>query len=170
MTRAGDVDEHAAAPRKVLVVGLGNRDRGDDGIGAVVARQLIDRLPPDVAVIARRGDLVSLIDDWNGFEAIVCIDASAPLGAPGRVCRLDLNSTELPRHSPFTSIHAFGLPEAIELARALQLAPRQIIVYAIEGGSFDNGAPLTPAVAAAAHVIADRVLADIVRLRTPRCE
>jgi hydrogenase maturation protease len=60
-----------------------------------------------------------------------------------------------------------GLPEAIELARALALAPRQLIVYAVEGGSFEGGTPLTPAVAAAARVVADRVAAEVGRLR--RC-
>lgn len=161
MTRS---DDRGARPGKVLVIGLGNPDRGDDGIGAVVAHELIGRLPPDVAVIARRGDLMSLVEDWNGFEAMVCVDATAPSGVPGRIRRLDLNSTELPRNLTFTSSHAFGLAEAIELARALQLAPRQIVVYAIEGGSFETGAPLTPAVAAAAREVADQMLADVIRL------
>jgi hydrogenase maturation protease len=162
MTR---VHERGARPGKVLVVGLGNPDRGDDGIGAAVAQALVGRLPPDAAVKVRRGDLLALIQDWEGFEAIVCIDAAAPMGVPGRICRVDLNSTALPRNLSFTSSHALGLPEAIELARSLQLAPRQIIVYAIEGASFDSGAPLTPAVAAAAQLAADQVVAEVGQLR-----
>ncbi len=158
-------DDRGARSNKVLVIGLGNPDRGDDGIGAVVAQALVGRLPPDVAVKVRRGDLLALIQDWEGFEAIVCIDAAAPMGVPGRICRVDLNSSELPRTLSFTSSHALGLPEAIELARSLQLAPRQIIVYAIESDSFGSCAPLTPAVAAAAHVVADQVVAEVDRLR-----
>ncbi len=162
MIASGNQD---TAPRKVLVIGLGNPDRGDDGIGTRVVHDLVGTLPPDVTVLARRGDLLSLIEDWAGFDAVVCIDAAAPRGVPGRICRIDLNSAELPRDLTFTSSHALGLPEAIELARALALAPRQLIVYAVEGGSFEGGAPLAPAVAAAARVVADRVAAEVGRLQ-----
>jgi hydrogenase maturation protease len=167
MTPAGD---QRAAPRKVLVIGLGNPDRGDDGIGVTVAQDLVGRVPVEVAVMVRSGDMLSLIEEWGGFDAMVCIDAAAPAGVPGRVYRLDLTLAELPRDVTFTSSHALGLPEAIELARALQLAPRQILVYAIEGGSFDSGTPLTPAVAAAGRVVANQVVADVVQLRCPSLE
>jgi hydrogenase maturation protease len=164
MTASGT---QGTAPRKILVIGLGNPDRGDDGIGTRVVHDLVGTLPPDVTVLARRGDLLSLIEDWAGFDGVVCIDAAAPRGVPGRICRIDLNSAELPRDVMFTSSHALGLPEAIELARALALAPRQLIVYAVEGGSFEGGTPLTPAVAAAARVVAGQVAAEVGRLR--RC-
>lgn len=158
MTAAGD---QGVSPRKVLVIGLGNPDRGDDGIGAMVAHDLVGRVPTAVVVIARRGDMLSLIEDWAGCDVLVCIDAAAPLGVPGRIHRIDLNSDELPRGVRFISSHALGLAEVIELARTLQLVPRKVIVYAVEGGSFDSGVPLTPAVAAAVRVVADRVVAEL---------
>ena len=159
---AGD---HGSAPRKVLVIGLGNPERGDDGIGTNVIDDLVGTLPPDVALLARRGDLLSLIEDWAGFDAVVCIDAAAPLGIPGRICRIDLNSAELPRGVAPNSSHALGLSEVFELARVLHVAPPQLIVYAVEGGSFEGGAPMTPAVAGAVRVVADRVIAEVDRLR-----
>jgi hydrogenase maturation protease len=73
--------------RKILVVGAGNPDRGDDGIGPVVARQLARRLPADVTVLTRSGDMLALVDDWAMFDAVFCIDAAAPIGVPGRVHR-----------------------------------------------------------------------------------
>jgi hydrogenase maturation protease len=164
MTPSGD---QGTAPRKVLVIGLGNPDRGDDGIGTRVVHDLVGTLPPDVAVLTRRADLLSLIEDWAGFDGVVCIDAAAPRGVPGRMYRIDLNSAELPRDVTLTSSHALGLPDAIELARTLHLAPRQLIVYVVEGGSFEGGTSLTPAVAAAARVVADRVIAEVGRLRHP---
>jgi hydrogenase maturation protease len=155
----------AAAPRKVLVIGLGNPDRGDDAVGAIVAQDLGGRLPADVPVFARRGDMLSLIEDWAGFDALVCVDAAAPLGDPGRIHRIDLRASTLTKQISLTSSHGLGLVEVIELASALHLEPREIIVYAIEGASFDNGTALTPAVATAARVVADRVLADVGRLQ-----
>jgi hydrogenase maturation protease len=154
-----------AASCKVLVIGLGNPHRGDDATGAIVAQALCGRLPADVRVVVRGSDLLGLIEDWAGFDGLVCVDAAAPLGTPGRIHRIDLLARRLPKRLALTSSHAFGLAEAIELARTLQLAPRQIIVYAVEGGSFDCGTPLTPAVAAAVHVVADQIVAEVGRLR-----
>jgi len=153
------------SPGKVLVIALGNEDRGDDAVGAVIAEELCGRLPADVRVIARRADVLCLIDDWAGIDALVCVDAAAPLGSPGRIHRINLHAGALPIEISLTSSHAFGLAETIELARALRLAPREIIIYAVEGGSFECGAALTPAVATAARVTADRIVAEVARLR-----
>ncbi|MFA6207521.1 MAG: hydrogenase maturation protease, partial [Methylocystis sp.] len=67
----------------------------------------------------------------------------------------------LPRAAFGASTHGFGLAEALELARALGVLPPRCIVYAIEGEIFDIGAPMSPAVAAAVAVVADRLRADI---------
>lgn len=152
-------------PRKVLVVGMGNPDRGDDGIGALVARSIAGRLPADVSIVVRSGDALSLIEDWAGFDALVCVDAAAPVDTPGRIHRIDLASDELEHDVSLASSHAFGIAQAIELARTLGLAPRDIIVYAIEGVCFEGGAPIAPEVLAAAADVAGRVVAEVGRLR-----
>ena len=163
---SGTVDQGIAA-RKVMVIGIGNRDRGDDGIGAIVAEKLMGRLPADVRILARSGDMLSLIDDWAGSDALVCVDATAPMGTPGQIHRIDLADGELPQVLSFPSSHAIGIGEAIGLARMLQLAPRDIVIYAIEGCCFDGGASMTPVVVAAASEAADQVVAEVDRLRRP---
>jgi hydrogenase maturation protease len=150
----------------VLVVGLGNPDRGDDGFGAKVVEALSGRLPPDVEVRTCRGDVLDLIDEWSGFDALVCVDAAAPMNWPGCVHRIDLSEEALPRELSFASSHAMGLAEAIELARTLGQAPRDIVVFAIEGVQFVAGGGLTPEVAAAVAPVAERVVAESVRLRS----
>ena len=152
-------------PRRVLVVGLGNPDRGDDGVGPLVATKLADVLPTDVTITCPGGDVLSLIPEWPGFEAMICIDAAAPLTTPGRIHRFDLARTALPRELNHASSHALSLVEAIRLARVLQQVPQDIIVYAIEGASFTTGAPMTPKVAGAAVKVAGRVVAEVARLR-----
>jgi hydrogenase maturation protease len=151
--------------RRVLVAGLGNADRGDDGVGVLVANNLRGRLAGDVTILAPIRDPLSLIDDLEEFDALVCVDAAAPLGTPGRIFRLNLVADDLLRDPALVSSHAFGLAPAIELARVLQAAPRDIVVYAIEGSCFDAGAELTPQVAAAAAEAADRIVAEVDALR-----
>ena len=149
----------------MLVIGLGNPDRGDDGIGAAVVQRLAGRLPQDVASVVAAGDVLSLVGDWEGRDALICVDAAAPLGAPGRVHRIDLGAEDLPRDAARASSHDFGLAEAIALARALGLAPPRIVVFAVEGACFGAGSALTPEVAACCDRVAADVLAEIARLR-----
>lgn len=152
-------------PPRVLVLALGNPDRGDDGVGPAVANSLRKLLPRDVTIMSVGGDVLGVVPTWTEFDAVICVDAAAPSGRPGRIHRFDLAAGDLPRDLTVTSSHAFGLAEAIALARALNQAPRAIIVYAIEGASFAASAPLTPEVAAATAEVAGRVAAEVNRLR-----
>jgi hydrogenase maturation protease len=151
--------------RSVLVVGVGNADRGDDAVGPIVARELAGRLPGDVTIVARGGDMLSLVEDWAGHAAVVIIDAAAPMGLPGAIHRIDLRTDELPRDISMTSSHSFGVSEALDLARALGGAPECFVVYAVEGLSFDHGAPVTSEVMAAVDEATELVVSEVARLR-----
>lgn len=150
---------------RVLVLCLGNPDRGDDAIGPKVAAVLDGHLPEGVALTVRSGDVLALIEDWKGFDALICVDAAAPMTSPGTIHRMDLDEQELPRDFGFVSSHAFGLPEAVALARTLGLAPPGIVVYAVEGASFETGASLTPQAERAVGLVADQVAAEAARLQ-----
>ncbi|HTR17776.1 MAG TPA: hydrogenase maturation protease [Acetobacteraceae bacterium] len=163
-------DTRKTAARRVLVVGIGNPERGDDGVGPAVAHRLAGRLPGDVGLIVQGGDMLSLLGDWAGVDALVCVDAAVSGASPGQIHRLDLAADELPRDLAPVSSHAFGLPEAIALARALGEAPRRIVIYAIEGRCFDGGAAMSPEAVAAAEAVAGHITAEIARLRQPERE
>lgn len=154
----------APAAARVLVVGIGNPDRGDDGIGPLVVRQLIGRVSRDVAIIERSGDALALIDDWEGRDAVILVDAAAPGGTPGSIHRIDLLRDVLPPELSLSSTHGFGVAEAVGLADALDLLPAQVIAYAIEGANFDAGAPISPQVAAVTAEVADRVAAELTQM------
>jgi hydrogenase maturation protease len=149
------------ATARVLVVGVGNPDRGDDGIGPLVVRRLLGRVSPDVAILERSGDALALIDDWEGRDAVILVDAAAPGGTPGSIHRIDLLRDALPPELSLSSTHGFGVAEAIGLADALDLLPAQVIAYAIEGANFDPGAPISPQVAAVTGEVAERVAAEL---------
>ncbi len=163
-------DDPGKARARILVAAVGNPDRGDDGVGPLVAQKLSGRLPAEARLVVRSGDMMSLIEDWAGFDAVIFVDAAASRGSPGRVHRIDLAEEKLPPELSFTSSHAFGVAEAIELARVLELTPKRIVVYAIEGACFDAGAPFTPAVLSAAAEVADCVAAEVCRIINPASE
>jgi hydrogenase maturation protease len=155
----------------VLIVGIGNPDRGDDGVGPVVVGRLRGRLPDGVRALECTGDLLDLIDQWTGFATALLVDATAPRGRAGRIERLDLIGQPLPADFSRNSTHAFGLAETVELARSLDCLPRELIAYLIEGERFEIGASLSPNVADAVDRVAERILAELARmLATHRAE
>ena len=146
---------------RMLVVGIGNPDRGDDGFGPAVARRLRGRHPSEARILERSGDALALIEDWNVIPSVIVIDAVAPIGEPGRVHRLDLTSSPLPIGFAPRSSHAFGIVETVELARNLGRLPRYLLAYLVEGEQFATGAPLSPAVAEAIEMVAERILVEL---------
>ena len=154
----------AIAEPRVLVIGLGNPDRGDDGVGVRVAEALASDHPPGVALKTRTGDMLGLIDDWDGYERVLCIDAAAPMGAPGRIHRIDTAREPLHTAPGLASSHGIGLSEALALARTIGKAPDVLIVFAVEGVLFEVGAPLTPAVARVVAEVAACVRAEAASL------
>ncbi|WP_368744586.1 hydrogenase maturation protease [Desertibaculum subflavum] len=144
-----------------IIIGLGNPDRGDDAVGRVVAQQLRGTLPADIEVAEERGDATALMARFADANAVFLIDASASGAPAGTIRRFDVTLAALPQGLFGLSTHGFGLAAAIELARALGQLPPQCVVYAVEGASFETGAPLSPAVAAAVTEAADRLRAEI---------
>ena len=145
----------------VLVVAIGNPDRGDDGFGPAVAQRLRGRVPPTVRILERSGDALALIEDWNSSPPVIIVDAMTPITKPGRVHRLDLTKSPLPIGCSPRSSHAFGVAETVELARSLGRLPQCLLAYFVEGEQFETGTPLSPVIAAAVEDVAVRVLAEL---------
>jgi len=149
---------------RVLVAGIGNPDRGDDGVGPAVANRLRGSVPAGVRILERSGDVLALIEEWDGFFAVVVVDAAAPIGRPGRIHRLDLTGQALSVGLARSSTHAFGIAEAVELARNLGRLPGHLIAYLVEGERFEIGASLSPGVAEAVDRVAERILLELSRM------
>jgi hydrogenase maturation protease len=155
----------------VLVVGIGNPDRGDDGFGPAVANRLRRCVLPAVRVLECSGDVLALIDEWAGFSTVIVVDAAAKISRPGRVHRLDLTHRLLPQGFARSSTHTFGIAEAVELARSLSRLPRNLVAYLVEGEWFDIGAPLSPVVASAVDEVVERIFAELAQISAaPRAE
>lgn len=147
---------------RTLVIGLGNPDRGDDGVGICVAQTLEGTLPDDVTLKTRRSDMLALLEDWRGYDVVICVDAAASMGNPGHIHRIEPDADALPVAPGLASSHGIGLAESLALSRALGTAPKRLVVFAIEGVSFETGAALSPEVAAAVAGVAALVRAEVV--------
>ncbi|KAF0135018.1 MAG: hydrogenase maturation protease [Methylocystaceae bacterium] len=153
------VDSAREGPR-IIVLCIGNPQRGDDAAGRAVAHAL-KALLVDVEIIEEEGEATRVLARLEGADAAYIVDACVFGAKPGDIRRFDVGTGPLPRAAFGASTHGFGLAEALELARALGVLPPRCIVYAIEGKIFDIGASMSPAVAEAVDIVAGRLRADI---------
>jgi hydrogenase maturation protease len=143
-----------------MVVGVGNPDRGDDGVGLLVARMLRDRLPPDVRIEERLGGAAELIELLREADEAVLVDAMVSGAPAGTIRRFDCVAGEVARGQGRASSHGLGVAEAIGLASALECLPRACVIYAVEAAEFSPGADMSDGVAAGAEAVADRIAAE----------
>ena len=148
---------------RTVVIGVGNRMRGDDAAGVAVAERLRPRVPAGVEVVACDEEPSRLMDAWEGADTAVLVDAVTSGSPAGTLHRFEAGRRPVPAREFRSSTHAIGVADTIELARALGRLPRRVLVYGIEARSFEAGAPLTPPVETAVAGAAAAVLGDLKR-------
>lgn len=145
---------------RAVVIGVGNEFRRDDGVGPAVLAELESRdLPPDITLALSDGEPTQLFDAWTGMALAVVVDAVlCEPSTPGTVHRTTLTGS-LPASA--ASTHGLGIPEAVRLADALDRAPQQLVVYAVEAGDLGFGLGLSADVARAVPDVVQAILAEL---------
>jgi hydrogenase maturation protease len=151
---------------KIVVIGVGNPFRSDDAAGLRVVRKLKETGFETATLLEHSGEGAALMEIWKGAEAVVLIDAVTSGAAPGTLHRLESLADPLPAAMFHHSTHAFGVPQAIELSRALNQLPARLVVFGIEGRDFQAGEQLSPEVAGALPEVEKQVTEEIRRLRS----
>ena len=144
-----------------LVLCVGNPDRGDDGVGRLVARLLRGRLPEDVVVAECHGGAAEVLDWIAGVDFAILVDAAVSGMPAGTVHRVDCAAGEAVPTAHVASSHGLGVAEAIALARTLGCLPRVCLIYAVDAKRVAPGDQLSPEVAHAAREVAERVLLSL---------
>jgi hydrogenase maturation protease len=147
--------------REVVIIGVGNQCRNDDGVGIFIARKLKAENLPETRIAFNIGEAASLMDSWNISDTAILVDAVKSGAFPGQIYRFKAQIPFIPRGFFNSSTHNFGIAEAVELARILKRLPRFLIIYGIEGKCFEAGSGLTPEVEKAAGTVIRMVLKDI---------
>lgn len=125
-----------------LVVGIGNRSRGDDAVGHEVASRVAQLGLSGVAVVVL-DEPMALVEQFATHDHVVVVDAIDPRGHPGKVHVRDVSSAPLHREPPALGSHGLGVADAVELARALGRLPRRLTLVGVEARTFRLGAPLS---------------------------
>jgi len=145
----------------VLVIGVGNLARADDGVGVLAARKLKAAGLRGTEIVEASGESAGLMELWRGAESVILVDAIQSGARPGTIRRLDARNERVPAGLFHCSTHALGVAEAVELSRLLGQLPPHLVIYGVEGRRFGVGRRPTPVVAASVAEVARRVQREI---------
>jgi len=174
---------------KTLIVGLGNPNLGDDGVGWKVVKEVCKNLPsprlrhpsPNGSGEGGEGDVdvnclslggISLMEHLIGYDRAILVDAFAMDAPVGSVSVLKLN--QLPKYSAFhiASTHDKSLQEAIKLGREMGAhLPEDVLVVGIatehiHDFSEDLSPPVAQVVPFVVNIVLD-LLKEISMEKTP---
>ena len=147
--------------KPILILGLGNPLQGDDGVGARLVEALERRcLPRDVEVMDGGTPGIGLVNLLEDRRRVIIVDA-AEMGLPaGRVKRFQPKDVTLTGAAEQFSLHRSGVADALALARELDLALPEIIVFGVQPARVGWGDGLSAEVAAVVPQMVETVLKE----------
>ncbi|MCA1630949.1 MAG: hydrogenase maturation protease [Acidobacteria bacterium] len=152
---------------RILIAGVGNILRGDDGFGVEVAQTLLraDIFTEGVTIMESGIAGIPLVQElMDGYDALIIIDAVERGGAPGTLYVIE---PEVPAqaaidahalHSSLADAHYTEPSKVLALARALGVLPPRLFVVGCQPEGYDElGAELSEPVRGAVGIAVSRI-------------
>lgn len=141
----------------IVVIGIGNPYRRDDGVGYEVIHRL-EATGITARLATSDGEPTDLIDLWDGAELAVVVDAvRSGTARPGTIH--ELTTLRPVRGAGTASSHAIDIGDTFELARVLDRLPQRLVILAVEAADLGQGIGITAEVAEAIPAVVARVTA-----------
>ncbi len=134
---------------RVVILGIGNLLLSDESVGVRALEALRDShdVPPEVTLIDGGTSGMELLEDLEGVDLLIVLDAVFANRAPGSFIRL--SGDEVPVFfRRMLSPHQVGLSEVLASLDLLGRAPREVVVLGVQPLTFETGMMLSAPVAA----------------------
>lgn len=136
---------------RVLVAGMGNDLRQDDGFGISVVRRFFEEGVPEAVEVYESGIAgIGLVQElMDGYEALVIVDAADRGEEPGTVYLLEAEVpdpeelTEEGRQEFLADTHLTVPSKALILARALKVLPPLVYILGCQPKVYELGMGLS---------------------------
>ena len=160
---------------KILVAGVGNVLRGDDGFGVAVAQNLIEsnKYGSEVTVFEAGIAGIALVQElMSGYDLLIIADTVHRGGDPGTIYVIEPEVPELDEkaayelHQSLADAHYSDPSKVLILAKALAVLPPKVFLIGCEPTDYDElGADLSPPVKRAVLVALEKIDSFIARTR-----
>ncbi|HEX9037288.1 MAG TPA: HyaD/HybD family hydrogenase maturation endopeptidase [Ktedonobacterales bacterium] len=141
---------------EVVVIGLGNRLRRDEGLGVCALERLLARynIAPGVQLVDGGTLGLDLLAYVEGARKLLVLDATLTDDAPGALMRLV--GEEVPAYFGMGgSSHEIGLPDLLAVTRLRGTAPEEVVALGLQPHTIELGWELSPVVASRIDELAD---------------
>ncbi len=143
---------------KILIAGLGDKLRGDDGLGPLVIEKLKnEKLPENVEVEDFGSGVFALLNKIEQYEKIIVVDAIKREGNPGEVYNFELSDL---KKGKLTNIHETKIDKIVLVAKELGVETK-ILIVGCEPKSMEYEVGLSKEVEKAIPEIIDLIVASI---------
>ncbi len=149
--------------KRIVVLGLGNLIRSDDGVGVHAVRLLRQdpRVPGGVEVIEGGTTGLNLLPAIEDATHLLALDAVNTGAAGGTLTRFDLSQLGLLPGSP--SVHQLGFADLMEALRWLDKASKQVVLLGVQPSETGWGDTLSRGVQAALPSLLQAALEELQR-------
>jgi len=142
---------------RVVVLGVGNLLRQDEGVGVHAVRALSGVQFGEWAEFVDGGTAVfEALSGWQEIEKLIVIDAVRGGREPGSISRLSLREVAA-RTAPALSVPEHGLLDALGLLKQAGLRVGETVIYGVEPAAAGWGTDLSAEVAASLPLLAARL-------------
>ncbi len=162
---------------RILIAGVGNVLRGDDGFGVEVAQTLVRRggLPEGVTVFEGGIAGIPLVQElMDGYDALIVADAVERGGAPGTIYVIEPDITDPATldpsalHASLADAHYTEPSQVLVLAKALGVLPATVLIVGCQPAGYDElGAELSDEVRGAVRVAVGRIESLVTTMNRP---
>jgi hydrogenase maturation protease len=148
---------------RIVVIGVGNRFRRDDGFGPTLLDAIAGDLPAHVVVSESDGEPARLIDMWADADLAVVVEAVRRGAAPGSIVDVDARDglDGIERGGQAMGSHSLGIAEAIALGLSMGRIPRRLRIVGVEPADLGYGEGLSDSVSRSLASATRRVLRHV---------
>jgi hydrogenase maturation protease len=158
----GHVSPPNGPARKIVIIGVGNLLLKDEGVGVHVVQELQKKGLPSVVEVHDGGVAgIGLLDFFPGASKVLLIDAADMNRTAGTLVRFTPEEVAGKVERPRFSAHDIGLLEVLELARAIDQSPPQVVIFGIQPKEISWGTELSAEVQASIPGVMEAVLREI---------
>jgi hydrogenase maturation protease len=149
--------------RRVLVLGVGNLLRGDEGVGVHAVRALTKRpLPPYVDVVDGGTMGLDLLHFMESYDRVLIIDAVEAGEEPGAILRFTPKDVTSQAGDFAISLHQTELLEIFALAAYLGRDLPPIVIYGVQPEAMGWSTELSATVEKRLDALLDAVQEELV--------
>lgn len=136
---------------KTLVLCIGNKSRGDDGVARRVAELIEDHIEPDVSLVSQPQLDVVLAEDVAAASAVVFVDAERRTTPPVTV-------SEVIPDIAGSNVHSLDPAGLLSLAHVLYGRLTPALLVSVAAPNMEHGDSLTATAEAASHQAASEIM------------